>query len=67
MLSILDGNAATYQKWAEEYYDRTLSAEAVKRIYAGIPIASDLVRELNPAIKFEDILADVTEIGFPHS
>lgn len=67
MLSILDGNPATYQKWAKEYYDRTLHADAIKRIYEGIPLAPDMVRELNPAIEFEGVLADAAEIGYPTS
>jgi len=65
MLSILDGDPSTYRKWAEEYYDRKLNADAIKRIYEGIPLAPDWVGELNPAIEFESVLADTAEIGYP--
>lgn len=39
MLSILDGNPLTYKEWAEQYYERTLSADAIRRIYEGIQLA----------------------------
>jgi len=65
MLSILDSNPLTYKEWAEEYYDRPISTHAIKQIYEGILLTPDLVRELNPKIEFESILADAGEIGYP--
>jgi hypothetical protein len=65
MLAILDGNPITYAKWAEEYYDRPISAGAIEQIYQGTPLTPDLVRELNPDIEFASILADAAEIDYP--
>jgi len=66
MLAILDGNPQTYREWAEEYYDRPLSRDAVEQVYRGAILTPDLLRELNPDIEFADILEDAREIGYPH-
>ena len=65
MLSILDGNPLTYTKWAEQYYERTISADAIKQIYEGAPLTGMLVSALNPDIQFETVLPDASEIGYP--
>lgn len=65
MLSILDGNPLTYKEWAEDYYDRPISVDAIKQIYEGTPLTPALVHELNPAIEFESVVADAAEIGYP--
>ena len=65
MLAILDGNPLTYQRWAEEYYERPLSASAVQQIYEGAPLTPGLIWELNPDVEFESIFADAAEIAYP--
>ena len=67
MLAILDGNPLTYKEWADEYYDRSISAGAIEQIYQASPLRPDLVRELNPSIDFASIITDATEIGYPVS
>ena len=47
LLSILDGNPASYCEWAEEYYETTVNADAVRHIYRGEPLTSEIVESLN--------------------
>jgi hypothetical protein len=65
MLSILDGNPLIYKEWAEQYYERTLDLDAIKRIYEGAPLTPALVSVLNPEIQFETVLPDALEVGYP--
>jgi hypothetical protein len=65
MLSILDGNPLTYKEWAEQYYERSINADAIKQIYEGAPLTHKLVSALNPDIEFETVLPDAREIGYP--
>jgi hypothetical protein len=65
MLSILDGHPLTYKNWAEGYYGRSISADAIDQIYRGIPLTPNLLHELNPEINFAAILNDAAQIGYP--
>jgi hypothetical protein len=65
MLSILDGNPLTYKHWAEEYYDRSISTNAIEQIYRGVALMPELLHELNTDIEFASILADAAEIDYP--
>lgn len=65
LLFILDGNADTYKQFAEEYYERPVSIQAVQKIYAHEPLTAQLLKELNPQIELETILADAVQIGYP--
>jgi hypothetical protein len=51
MLSILDGDPASCQRWAEEYYEREIDLAPVSR--------------LNPDVTLDDLGDDVAEIGYP--
>jgi hypothetical protein len=65
MLAILDGEPRTYQKWAEDYYQRPLSASAIHQIYGGAPLTAELAYELNPEVQFLSLFGDAAEIGYP--
>jgi hypothetical protein len=65
LLSILDGNPETYRQWAEEYYEKPVSLSAVQRLYQHESLTPQLVKELNPEIEFDAILADAAQIGYP--
>jgi hypothetical protein len=65
LLSILDGNPETYRQWAEEYYEKPVSLSAVQRLYQHESLTTQLVKELNPEIEFDAILADAAQIGYP--
>ena len=65
LLFILDGNPETYKKWAEEYYERSVSLSALQRIYAHEPLTAQLASEINPKIELDAILADAVQVGYP--
>jgi hypothetical protein len=65
MLKILDGNPRTYQRWAEEYYERAISLPAVEHVYAHNELTNDIVRSLNPGTNLSDLTEDMAKIGYP--
>jgi hypothetical protein len=65
LLALLDGQPASYQAWAEDYYERPVHLAAVRQVYAHQPLTDKLVRRLNPAAAAEGLAADVEEIGYP--
>jgi hypothetical protein len=65
LLSALDGKAATYQVWAEDYYERTVPLAAVRHVYAHKPLTDQLIQDLNPEASLEELAADIEEIGYP--
>jgi hypothetical protein len=65
MLSILDGNPATYKAWRDQYYERPLSLSAVRQIYNHAPLTPKLVRELNGMLDFSSILDDAKTADYP--
>lgn len=67
LLHMMDGDPESYRRWAEDYYEREVSIEAVKRIYDMDPIDADLVEALNPDIGIEDIQDDIEEIAYPRA
>jgi len=64
LLSQLNGIPATYQKWAEAYYDRPVNIDAVKAIYRHDPLTETIIRSLNPDLVLEDLHSDIAEIGY---
>ena len=60
-----DVSPATYKSWAEEYYEREIALEVVREIYDHAPITDALVRQLSPERDFENLSADLREIGYP--
>jgi hypothetical protein len=67
LLDILDGDPKIYHSFAEEYYERPVSFEAVQAIYEHKPLTEDLISALNPDISLSDIVADAEEIGYPET
>jgi hypothetical protein len=65
LLSPLDGDPETYQAWAEKYYERPVSLGAVRQIYDHEPLTIELINRLKPDLSFEDLQADIDEIGYP--
>jgi hypothetical protein len=64
-LSPLDGEPETYRAWAEEYYEREVSAPAVAHVFGHRPLTAELALRLNPELSIADLRADVLEIGYP--
>jgi hypothetical protein len=65
LLSPLDGKPKTYQGWAEDYYECSVSLKAVRHIYGHRPLTKKLVAQLNPEASLEVLQADIKEIGYP--
>ena len=65
LLAILDGQAATYQEFAESYYERSVDLSSVEKIYQHRPLTQELISALNPELSPEDLAADILEIAYP--
>lgn len=64
MLSILDGNPITYQKFVEEYYEQEVALDLIQKVYAHETITREIVLAINPDIEnWDDLRADLDEIG----
>lgn len=64
LLTILDGEPATYQQWAQDYYERPISLNAVRAIYTHESLNEELIAALNPEVSLPDISGDIAEIGY---
>jgi hypothetical protein len=65
MLLILDGQASTYQEFAEWYYEKSLKPDAVEHIYRHEPLTNEVVAQLNNEITLDSLTADIEQIGYP--
>jgi hypothetical protein len=65
LLSPLDGHPETYQEWAESYYEQAVGFEAVRHVYAQLPLTDAVVRALNPDLSLSLLRKDIEEIGYP--
>jgi hypothetical protein len=65
LLSLLDGQPATYQEWSEGYYEQPVSLEAVKHLYEHRPLTEQIVTILNAEVTLEDLDEDLREIAYP--
>jgi len=65
MLAIFDGDPATYQAFAREYYEVEVPLEPVRAIYDYEPLTDELVQALNSEATAEGVGADALEIGYP--
>ena len=65
LLFVLDGNPATYQEFAEQYYERSIDLEAVTSIYQHQPLTAEIIKALNPEVSLGGIGPDLEEIAYP--
>lgn len=65
MLSELDGDPATYQAYAKEYFELDVPLHAVSRVYSHEPLSPELLNEFPSNRQLEAVLADAKEIGYP--
>ncbi|BCM90484.1 hypothetical protein IAD21_02337 [Abditibacteriota bacterium] len=64
LLVLLDGNPRTYQLWAEDYYEHSISLAAVTHIYEHRPLSQKVVTLLNSDLRLVDVREDAQEIGY---
>lgn len=65
LLKTYDNNPATYKKFAKDYYEKDLSLELVKDVYAHKPLTEEMVKQINPKVSLEEIKDGVKLIGYP--
>ena len=64
-LALLVEPAASYQEFANDYYEIELSLAAVESVYRHAPLTEGLVTSLNPQISLSAVRDAATEIGYP--
>lgn len=66
LLALLAGPASAYVAYAADYFERDLPLEAVEHIYAHRRISDEIVRQLNPDVRYSEIGTELeNEIGYP--
>ena len=61
----LDGAPETYQAFATEYYEVPVSLSAVTHVFQHHPLTEGVVRSLNAELAVEDLLDEISSIGYP--
>jgi hypothetical protein len=64
LLFVLNGDPATYQEFAEQYYERPIDLHAVRSIYQHQPLTAEIIEGLNPEVSLESLGSDVEEIAY---
>jgi hypothetical protein len=65
LLFLLDGNPITYRDWAQDYYEQEVDRAAVEHICQYQPLIEDVATALAADISWDELVADITEIGYP--
>ncbi len=65
LLNIFIEKAEGYHRWAQEYYETSLSLSDIQYFFDNKPITLKSVTALNPGATIEDLSADIREIGYP--
>jgi hypothetical protein len=65
LLRHLDGRPETYVSFAAEYYGVEIPLDVVADVYRQMPLTTELVARLNPAVVLTDLTSDLAEIGYP--
>jgi hypothetical protein len=64
---LADPRPEAYLTFAEDYYERALDLEAVRHVYALMPLSEYVVTSLNRDRRLADLTDDIAEIGYPRS
>jgi hypothetical protein len=65
LLLLLDGKPATYQAWAEDYYEIRPHHAALQAVYAHKPLTQAILRRLKSPRRSGDVAAELEAIGYP--
>jgi hypothetical protein len=65
MLTILDGDPRTYQRFCCEYYEESPPLKCIRAIYEHQPLTPKLVAALNSQVTLAALREDVAEIAYP--
>jgi hypothetical protein len=64
---VADGRPEAYLTFAEDYYGVALDLEAVRHVYALMPLTEYVVTSLNRGRRLRDLSEEIAEIGYPRS
>ena len=64
---IADGRPEAYLTFAEDYYEVALDLEAIRHVYALMPLTEYVVTSLNRQRRLTDLAEGIAEIGYPRS
>lgn len=64
ILSILDGRPESYQTWAEYYYGKPISIDAIRHVYEHRPLTASVVAALNPELSVDDLVEDIYQVDY---
>ena len=64
---LADGRPEAYLTFAEDYYEQALDLEAVRHVYALMPLTEYVVTSLNRQRRLADLTEGIAEIGYPRS
>jgi hypothetical protein len=64
---VADGRPEAYLTFAEDYYEQALDLEAVRHVYALMPLTEYVVTSLNRQRRLADLKDAIAEIGYPRS
>lgn len=60
--TIIDWGIIGYKEWAEAYYEKALSGEAIDEVFK-LNIQEYVIKQLNPNANIEELLNDLEQIG----
>lgn len=61
-LDFLIGGVDSYQRWAENYYEREIDLKTLKEVFLSLSITTDQLVILNADLDLEDLEEDLQEI-----
>ncbi|QNE20214.1 hypothetical protein F1D05_22765 [Kribbella qitaiheensis] len=64
---LTDPRPEAYLTFAEDHYERALDLEAVRHVYALMPLSEYVVTSLNRERQLGDLTEEIAEIGYPRS
>jgi hypothetical protein len=64
---VADGRPEAYVTFAENVFEVALELDAIRHVYAQLPLTEEVVRSLNPEVQLSDLKDDIAEIGYPRS
>ena len=64
---VADGRPEAYLTFAEEYYEVALDLDAIRHVYALMPLSEYVVTSLNRQRRLRDLSEGIAEIGYPRS
>ena len=65
MLSYYKNEPQTYHDFAQHYYEVDIPVEAIARVYKHEPLSSSLIEAFGSRRRFDQLVIDAAEIGYP--